>query len=122
MPSATLIQYNSLTPMPAPPTPRQPSQPTPVQLQTAKDEYTAAENGDGQPLPPPFTYGRVYRWLNDENAVPKIPKAPSLSQTELKQLMKDGFDYKKHKEKNNEIDKKNIMNDAKRDGMPKGKN
>ena len=24
--------------------------------------------------------------------------------------------------KNNEIDKKNIMNDAKRDGMPKGKN
>ena len=40
----------------------------------------------------------------------------------LKQLMKDGFDYKKHKEKNNEIDKKNIMNDAKRDGMPKGKN
>lgn len=89
MPSATLIQYNSLTPMPAPPTPRQPSQPTPVQLQTAKDEYTAAENGDGQPLPPPFTYGRVYRWLNDENAVPKIPKAPSLSQTELKQLMKD---------------------------------
>ena len=38
MPSATLIQYNSLTPMPAPPAPRQPSQPTPAQLQTAKDE------------------------------------------------------------------------------------
>ena len=39
----------------------------------------------------------------------------------LKQLMKDGFDYKKHKQKMNEIDKKNIMNDAKRDGMPKRK-
>lgn len=89
MPSATLIQYNALTPMPAPPAPRQPSQPTPAQLQTAKDEYAAAENGDGQPLPPPFTYGRVYRWLNDEKAVPKIPKAPSLSRTELKYLMKD---------------------------------
>ena len=89
MPSATLLQYNSLTPMPAPPAPRQPPQPTPVQLQTAENEYNAAENGDGQPLPPPFTYGRIYRWLNDENPVPKVPKAPSLSQTELKQLMKD---------------------------------
>ena len=44
---ATLIQYNSLTPMPAPP-PRQAAQPTPAQLQTAKDEYALAENGDGE--------------------------------------------------------------------------
>ena len=85
---ATLIQYNSLTPMPAPP-PRQAAQPTPAQLQTAKDEYALAENGDGQPLRPPFTHGVVYRWLNDDNPIPKIPKAPSLSQTELLQLMKD---------------------------------
>jgi len=75
--------------MPAPPAPRQPPQPTPAQLQTAKDEYAAAEIGDGQPLPPPFTHGVVYRWLNDENPIPKVPKAPSLSQTELLQLMKD---------------------------------
>jgi len=85
---ATLKQYSALTPMPAPPA-RQPPQPTAAQLQTAKNEYDAAENGDGQPLPPPFTYGKIYRWLNDDNPIPKVPKAPSLSQTELKQLMKD---------------------------------
>ena len=86
---ATLIQYDALIAMPAPPAPGQPPQPTAQQLQTAKNEYNAAENGDGQPLPPPFTYGKVYRWLNDDNPIPKVPKAPSLSQTELKQLMKD---------------------------------
>ena len=86
---ATLIQYDALIAMPVPPAPGQPSQPTAQQLQTAKNEYNAAENGDGRPLPPPFTYGKVYRWLNDDNPIPKVPKAPSLSQTELKQLMKD---------------------------------
>ena len=86
---ATLIQYDALIAMPAPPAPGQPPRPTAQQLQTAKNEYNAAENGDGQPLPPPFTYGKVYRWLNDDNPIPKVPKAPSLSQTELKQLMKD---------------------------------
>ena len=50
---ATLIQYDALTAMPAPPAPGQPPQPTAAQLQTAKNEYEAAENGDGQPLPPP---------------------------------------------------------------------
>ena len=85
---ATLKQYSALIPMPAP-LARQPPQPTAAQLQTAKNEYDAAENGDGQPLPPPFTYGKIYRWLNDDNPIPKVPKAPSLSQTELVELMKD---------------------------------
>ena len=81
---ASLIQYDSLNAMPAPP-----AEPTAAQLQTAKDQYDRAEVGDGQPLPPPFTYGKIYRWINDNSPVDKVPKATSMSATELKQLMKD---------------------------------
>ena len=81
---ASLIQYDSLTAMPAPP-----AEPTAAQLQAAKEQFDRAEIGDGQPLPPPFTYGKIYRWLNDNSPVDKVPKAPILSSTDLKQLMKD---------------------------------
>ena len=80
---ASLIQYDSLTAMPAN------NQPTAAQLEAAKAQYDRAEVGDGQPLPPPFTYGKVSRWINDNSPVDKVPKAPSISATELKQLMTD---------------------------------
>ncbi len=80
---ASLIQYDSLNAMPAN------NQPTAAQLEAAKTQYNRAEVGDGQPLPPPFTYGKVYRWINDNSPVDKVPKAPSISATELKQLMTD---------------------------------
>jgi len=35
-------------------------QPTAVEIQAAKAAFDAAKNGDGQPLPPPFTYGKIY--------------------------------------------------------------
>ena len=44
---ASLIQYDSLNAMPAPP-----AQPTAPQLQAAKDQFDRAKVGDGQPLPP----------------------------------------------------------------------
>jgi len=75
---ATVIQYNALTPIPAP------GQPTPQQLQTAKNESIMAENGDGQPLPPPFTYGKIY---NNGKKINKLQVAPSLSRAELQALM-----------------------------------
>ncbi|MEE9571676.1 MAG: hypothetical protein V3W20_01355, partial [Candidatus Neomarinimicrobiota bacterium] len=80
---ASLIQYDSLTAMP------DNNQPTAAQLEAAKAQYDRAEVGDGQPLPPPFTYGKVSRWINDNSPVDKVPKAPSISATELKQLMTD---------------------------------
>ena len=80
---ASLIQYDSLNAMPAN------NQPTAAQLEAAKTQYNRAEVGDGQPLPPPFTYGKVSRWINDNSPVDKVPKAPSISATELKQLMTD---------------------------------
>uniref|UniRef100_A0A6C0C5L2 Uncharacterized protein n=1 Tax=viral metagenome TaxID=1070528 RepID=A0A6C0C5L2_9ZZZZ len=86
---ATLLQYNALTPMPTPIDPDQPPQPTAAQLQTAKNEYEESKKGDEQPLPPPFTYGKIYRWLNDTNPILKVAKAPSLSSSELKQLILD---------------------------------
>ena len=70
--------------MPAPP-----AEPTAAQLQAAKEQFDRAEIGDGQPLPPPFTYGKIYRRVNDKTPVDKVPKAPTLSSTDLKQLMKD---------------------------------
>ena len=81
---ASLIQYDSLNAMPAPP-----AEPTAAQLQTAKDQYDRAEVGDGQPLPPPFTYGKIWVPPYNRGPVEKVPKAPSMSATELKQLMKD---------------------------------
>lgn len=84
---ATLIQYDALTAMPAPPAPRQQPQPTAAQLQTAKNEYDAAENGDGRPLPPPFTFGKIYD--NAGNKIDKLPSAPDLSRKELQKLMQD---------------------------------
>jgi hypothetical protein len=75
-----------------------------IEKNTKKDIWTDIEKHD-----------------NDGKKMTTIEKR-EWTDNRLKQLMKDGFDYKKHKEKNNEIDKKNIMNDAKRDGMPKGKN
>ncbi len=84
---ATLLQINGLTPMPAPRAPGQPPQPTPAQLQTAKNEYNAAKNGDGRPLPPPFTYGKIYD--NAGNIIDKLPSAPNFSRKELQKLMQD---------------------------------
>jgi len=84
---ATLLQINGLTPMPAPPAPGQPPQPTAAQLQTAKNEYNAAKNGDGQPLPPPFTFGKIYD--NAGNKIDKLPSAPDFSRKELQKLMQD---------------------------------
>ena len=84
---ATLLQINGLTPMPAPRAPGQPPQPTPAQLQTAKNEYNAAKNGDGRPLPPPFTYGKIYD--NAGNKIDKLPSAPNFSRKELQKLMQD---------------------------------
>ena len=81
---SSLIQYDSLTALPAPP-----AQPAAAQLQAAKTQFDRSENGDGQPLPPPFTYGKIYRWLNDNSPVERVPKAPSVSATELKQLMNE---------------------------------
>ena len=76
---ATLEQYNALT-MPAA------AQPTAAELQTAKNEYDMAATGDGQPLPPPFTYGKIYV---RGRQIDKLPPAPHLSIAELKSLMKD---------------------------------
>jgi len=81
---ASLIQYDSLNAMPAPP-----AQPTAAQLQAAKDQFDRAKVGDGQPLPPPFTYGKIWVPPYNRGPVDKVPKAPSMSATELKQLMKD---------------------------------
>ena len=81
---ASLIQYDSLNAMPAPP-----AQPTAAQLQAAKDQFDRAKVGDGQPLPPPFTYGKIWVPPYNRGPVEKVPKAPSISATELKQLMKD---------------------------------
>jgi len=83
---ATLLQINGLTPMPVP-APGQPPQPTPAQLQTAKNEYNAAKTGDGRPLPPPFTYGKIYD--NAGNKIDKLPSAPDFSRKELQKLMQD---------------------------------
>lgn len=80
---ASLIQYDSLTPMPAN------NQPTAAQLEAAKAQYDRAELGDGQPLPPPFTYGKIWVPPYNRGPVEKVPKAPSISATELKQLMTD---------------------------------
>ena len=62
---------------------------TAAQLQAAKEQFDRAKVGDGQPLPPPFTYGKIWVPPYNRGPVEKVPKAPSISATELKQLMKD---------------------------------
>lgn len=80
---SSLIQYDSLNAMPAN------NQPTAAQLEAAKTQYNRAEVGDGQPLPPPFTYGKIWVPPYNRGPVEKVPKPPSISATELKQLMTD---------------------------------
>ena len=78
---ASIIQYNSLTPVPAPP-----AEPTQDQLNIAKREYDTAENGDRNPLPPPFTYGKIYQ---NNVAIEKLSNAPIILRAELETLIKN---------------------------------
>ena len=79
---ASLIQYDSLNEMPAPP-----AEPTAAELQAAKNQFDRAKVGDGQPLPPPFTYGKIWVPPYNRGPVEKVPNAPTMSADELKQLM-----------------------------------
>jgi hypothetical protein len=79
---ATVKLFNALAPVPTPP-----ALPTETQLSTAKKELANSKRGDGHPIPPPFTYGKIYSARG--KPVDKMAKAPRLSRVELQKLMLD---------------------------------
>ena len=79
---ATVKLFNALVPVPAPP-----ALPTEIQLSTAKKAFVDSKRGDGQPIPPPFTYGKIY--TTSGKPFDKMAKAPHLSRRELQKLMLD---------------------------------
>lgn len=60
-------------------------QPTNNEKQAAKAAFDAAERGDGQPLPLPFTYGKIYNLTM--KPVNKLPKAPIMSTKDMLNLV-----------------------------------
>jgi len=81
---ATNKAYNALTAMPAG------KKPSMAALNKADRSFKIAEKGDGNPLPPPFTYGKIYtNGPNGPNASPvaKISVAPEISSKELLKIV-----------------------------------
>ena len=64
---------------------------------------------------------RKYHANKDHNIVDHL-RLPKPDYEERYGKLPSNWNRMTHKQKMNHVDKKNIMNDAKRDGMPKGKN
>ena len=56
-------------------------------IREAAQRQQEAMRGDGNPLPPPFTYGKIYRNGTNNKATEKLPTAPSLSRKDFKKLL-----------------------------------
>ena len=56
-------------------------------IKEAAQRQQEAIRGDGNPLPPPFTYGKIYRNGTNNKATEKLPPAPSLSRKDFKKLL-----------------------------------
>ena len=76
---ASLYLYRSLIP------PQNRNQPTNIEKQAAKAAFDAAENGDEQPFPLPFTYGKIYNLRME--SVNKLPNAPPMSTKDMLNLI-----------------------------------
>ena len=60
-------------------------------------EITRRKRGDGEPLTPPFTHGKIWVWQSQEAGAPtaagrevqqeKLPRAPSMTTKEIKELL-----------------------------------
>ena len=63
--------------------------PTSTELNAAREAFNRAKKGDGISLPVPFTYGKVYRNGFKNPPSDKLPKAPIISQKDLKKILID---------------------------------
>ena len=78
----SLILYNNLQSYTG-------TNPTTNELDNAKEASKRAKKGDNMSLPVPFTYGKIYRNGFKNAPSDKLPKAPVVSQAELKKILID---------------------------------
>ena len=76
----SLILYNNLQSYTG-------TNPTNNELNNAKEASKRAKKGDNMSLPVPFTYGKIYRNGFKNAPSDKLPKAPIVSQKELKKIL-----------------------------------